>query len=430
LRCGILERFDALRRDFGDIARIQVGPRAAFFFAHPDHVHELLVTQHARLHKGTRYERLKLLLGEGLLTSSGALHARQRRLLAPMLKFSRLRRYGGVMAEVADSLGARWVDGSVRDVHEDMTHLTLRILGRALFSSDLDRHEDLISDTVRLGSRIIEKWGQWPHARLLVRLPLPLSRAFRARQRQFEEMIQAMIADRRGAGAGKDDVVSYLVQAARDGDARATMSDRQVRDEVVTLLLSGHETTSSAMAWAWYLLSQHPDQERRVHEEVDAVLGRRLPSVDDLPRLEVCRSVLLETLRLYPPIYGLSRRVAEEIAVGGYRIPRRSRVYMSQYAIHRDPRFWVEPARFDPDRWRDPQLSSGVRAAYFPFGLGPRRCVGEAFFWIEAPIILATLARRWSFRLAEGESAEASVGVTLRPRDGLRMRLAARVPAP
>ena len=430
VRLPRLEMFTRLARDYGDIAFLRVGLRRVFFLSHPALVHEVFATQQHRLQKSHGYRKLRILLGRGLITSNGELHASQRRRIRPILSHGEVRQFGDQIAGVADALCASWRDGTARDIHRDMTELTLRALSRTLYSSDIDDHIEAVTEAVRVGTRVLDRWGEKPGIRLLIRLPFPVFIRFRRLLRGLDAWAYAVIQDRKRPGCRRDDAASRIIHAGDPENPRAPVSDRQARDELVTLVMAGHETTASALSFAWHLLAQNPAWEQRLHEELARVLGDRLPVAGDLPQLDVCRRVLAEVLRLCPPVFGLSRLAVEDVHVGGYRIPKGSMICTSQYALGRDERFWHEPDRFDPDRWKRGELEAATRGAYFPFGLAERRCVGEAFFWIEGPTVLATIARRWSLRSAPGEALELRAAVSLRPRSGLRMVPTARRRAP
>ena len=408
----------------GDVSQITLGYERVALLMHPDDIRRMLVTEQRRFSKGRALSRTKRLLGEGLLTSEGEHHLRQRRLVSPAFHRERLVGYGATMAECAGRAQEHWRDGDVRDVHEDMMHLALVIAGRTLFDADVERDTRDVAEVLDLSLRMFN------YALLVGRAfeyaPVAWVRRMRAARERMDALIYRLIAERRASSADRGDLLSMLV-AARDGDGEgAGMTDEQLRDEIVTLLMAGHETTANALTWAWYLLSRNPEAEAALHAELDRVLGGRPPAVHDLPNLRFTRAVLAESMRLYPPAWAVERLALEDFEAGGYTIRRGSLVVASQYLVHRDPRWWEEPERFDPWRWMPERQATRPKFAYFPFGGGTRICVGEHFAWMEGTIVLASIAQRWLLRHEEPAPPVPQPLVTLRPKGGLRMRLEAR----
>ncbi|HZB44448.1 MAG TPA: cytochrome P450, partial [Pyrinomonadaceae bacterium] len=419
-----------LARQYGDVAQFRIGPQKAFLLSHPDHVRDVLVTHHERFHKGRALQRSKRLLGEGLLTSEGAHHRRQRRIAQPAFHRQRVASYGAVMVEYAARAAERWREGRTLDISEEMMRLTLAIAGKTLFDADVEQHD---ADEVGAAlTEVMELFGylMLPYSELLEKLPFPLPpvvRFQRARKR-LDAVIYRIIDERRRSGGDRGDLLSMLLLAEDEEDAGARMSNEQVRDEVMTLFLAGHETTANLLAWTWYLLSQHPEVEARLHAELDAVLtGGRLPTVEDIPALRYTEMVVAETMRLYPPAWTVGRLAIADHEAGGYLIPKGSLVLLSQYVVHRDPRFFPDPERFDPERFTPEAKEARPPFAYFPFGGGVRRCIGEGFAWMEATLVVATLARRWRMRLAPGHTVRPAPRITLRPsKEGVVMTLRER----
>ena len=415
-----------LARDYGDIARFRMGRVEIHLLNRPDWIRDLLVTHAASFHKGRGLERAKRLLGEGLLTSEDPVHLRQRRMMQPAFHHQRIGTYGEVMADCAERLADRWEDGQTRDAAQEMTRLTLAIVGRTLFDTDVEAEADEIGQALTTSLEIFGRAITLPYFRILDRLPLPSNRRFEKAKARIDATIDRMIAERRRAPAGRKDLLSMLVLASdTEGDGRG-MSDAEVRDEAVTIFLAGHETTANALAWTWYLLSRNPDAEARLHAELDAVLGGRLPGAADLPRLRYTEMVLAESMRLFPPAWIIGRRALAPYAVGGFTVPRGAIVVASQWVTHRDPRYFPEPERFDPERWLPEAKDARPKFSYFPFGGGPRVCIGEGFAWMEGILALATLARRWRLRLAPGHRVAPSPSITLRPKFGIPMRFEKR----
>jgi len=416
----------ALARQYGDIARVPLGPETVYLFNHPDLVRDVLVTHHRSFHKGRGLERAKILLGEGLLTSEGEFHLRQRRLAQPAFHRQRIAGYASTMTSYGVSRRDRWTAGAELDVHEEMMALTLAIVGKTLFDADVENEAAEIGEALTTTFKAFNFGFFLPFGELLDRLPLPTTLRFRKARARLDATIYRLIHERRSSGADHGDLLSMLLLAQdTEGDGTG-MTDLQLRDEAMTIFLAGHETTANALTWTWYLLSQHPDVERRFHAEVDETLGGRTPVVDDLPRLPYTRMVLAESMRLYPPAWIVGRRALAPVEVRGYTLPKRSIVLMSQYLTHRDGRWFPDPARFDPDRWTPERQAERPKFSYFPFGGGPRICIGEQFAWMEGVLLLATIAQRWRLRLVPGHPIALQPIITLRPKYGMRMRVESR----
>jgi cytochrome P450 len=411
----------------GDIAYFKLGPQHVYLLSHPDYIKDVLVTNDRKFKKGRILERAKRVVGEGLLTSEGGFHTRQRRLMQPAFHHRRIGEYGQAMVEAAVRCQERWQHGETRDIHAEMMNLALVIVGRTLFGTDMERASPAVSEAMNAFMDVFS-FVLLPFSDLLERLPLPQVRRVDAARRRLDEIIYRIIAERRASlalGSHTSDLLSLLLRAQDDEGGTGSMSDQQVRDECVTLVLAGHETTANALTWTWYLLSQHPEVEARLHQEIDSALQGRLPTASDLPRLRFAEYVFAESMRLYPPAWGLARKALEPHTIAGYHIPRGGVVLMNQYVTHRDPRWFPDPEKFDPQRWAAAPPSH-PRFAYFPFGGGPRQCIGEGFAWMEGVLLLTTLAQRWRLRLSPGQRIGLRPVLTLRPRYGMRMLLEAR----
>jgi cytochrome P450 len=409
--------FTRLAREHGDAVQFRIGPQVLVLFNHPDLVREVLVTQHRAFHKSRVMQRAKVILGEGLLTSEEELHKRQRRLAQPAFHRDRIARYAAVMVERAAAMGDAWRDGETLDIHQEMMRLTLSVVAKTLFDAEVEGEADEIGGAL---TSLIDLFPLLmnPFATYLQKLPIPSTLRFRAAVRRLDRTIYGIIEERRRSSEDRGDLLSMLLLAQDlEGDGGG-MSDLQVRDEAMTLFLAGHETTANALAWTWYLLAQHPD----VAREVRRVAGDRLPTAEDYPRLQYLEMVLAESMRLYPPAWSLSRLAIQDVDVGGWRVPRGAVVILSQAVMHRDPRFWSDPDRFDPLRFTAEAKASRPKFAYFPFGAGPRICIGEGFAWMEGVLMLATLAQRWSVELVSRDVTPRA-SITLRPRGGIRVRL-------
>ena len=423
-----LKFFTRLAREYGDAVQFRAGPQRVFLLNHPDYVRDVLVTHHERFQKGRALQRSKRLLGEGLLTSEGEYHRRQRRLAQPAFHRQRINSYGQVMVEYAAKTSARWRDGETLDISGEMMRLTLAVVGKTLFDADVESDADEVGEAL---TEVLELFGylMLPFSELLEKLPLPPRRRFERARARLDAVIYRIIEERRRSGADRGDLLSMLLFAVDEEGDRSGMTNEQLRDEVMTLFLAGHETTANALTWAWVLLAQNPEAESALHEELDSVLeGGRPPTVEDVPALRYTEMVVAETMRLYPPAYAIGRLSLEDQEVGGYLIPRGSLVLLSQYVMHRDPRFFPDPAAFDPLRFAPEAKSERPQFSYFPFGGGPRRCIGEGFAWTEATLMLATIARRWRLRLAHDGRIEPQPRITLRPKGEVRMKIESREP--
>jgi len=412
--------------EFGDVTQIRIGPQLVVVLNHPDDVKRVLVTEQKNFTKGRALERTKSLLGDGLLTSEGELHLRQRRLMQPAFHRDRIASYATVMSAYAERAQNKWRDGETFDVHAEMMALTLAVVCKTLFDEDIEEASGIVAEAIDLSLRMFN-YTVVPLGILMEWVPVPWVRQLHRARRRMDQLIFRMIADRRKAGTDRGDLLSMLIAAHDDDGDGAGMSDRQLRDELVTIMMAGHETTAVALSWTWYLLSQHPDVEALLHAEVDAALGGCTPTMQDLAQLPYTRMVFAESMRLYPPAWIVERRAIEPFEVRGYTIPAGTLVLMSQYNIHRDARWWYEPERFDPERWRDDDTSGRPKLSYFPFGAGTRMCIGEQFAWMEGILVIATVAQRWRLRHDPEHAVGMDPLVTLRPKEGMRMTAARRV---
>jgi cytochrome P450 len=411
--------------EHGDVVYLRFGPQEVFFLAHPDHVREVLVTRHQSFMKGRALQRAKRLLGEGLLTSEGEFHRRQRRLAQPAFHRARINSYGDVMTSAAARAAARWRDGEQLDVSQEMTRLTLAIVARTLFDADVESEADEIGAALTSVMELFD-FLLMPFSELLEKLPLPHARRFRRAKQRLDATIYRIIEERRLSGEDRGDLLSMLLSARDEEGDGGQMTDAQVRDEVMTIFLAGHETTANALTWTWYLLSEHPEVEARLHAELDSVLAGREPTVEDVPRLRYTEMVVAESMRLYPPAWAVGRLALQDTEIGGYTIPQKALVLLSPYVTQRDARFFPDPSRFDPGRWTPEAREARPQFSYFPFGGGPRRCIGEGFAWMEAILLVASLARRWRMRLVPGHPVAPRAVITLRPKHGMMMTVSQR----
>lgn len=440
----------ALAAAYGDVVRVRALGRTFVVVAHPDAAREVLVTQQRRFVRGYAHRGLRLLLGDGLLTSEGAVHRRHRRLAQPAFHRTRIAGYAATMVAAAERRDAEWraaanvsAGAAARPLHRDvfaeMMGLTLHIAGETLFGAGLGRDMAATVSTALTDALQAAPLAFLPFGRAALALPVPLARRFRTAQLRLDTVVGGLIAERRraiaaGEGAGEDLLAMLLTAAAVDeeagGAAVPALTDVELRDEAMTIFLAGHETTAAALTWTWHLLAAHPAVQARLHAELDAVLGAaparaRPPGFDDLPRLAYTRAVLAEAMRRFPPAYAIGRICAEETTLGGYAVKPGWGVITSPWLAHHDARWWPEPECFRPERWADEAAAAArPRFAYFPFGGGSRLCIGEQFAWTEMTLVLATLAHRWRVERAPDAAPVRPRGaVTLRPAGPVRLTL-------
>ena len=420
---------------YGDLATVSTKPVLILLAHHPDLIRDLLVTNHRSVGRGFLTGAYKYLMGNGLVTADGPLHLRQRRLMQPQFHHTRIAAYARVMTDFTDRHEAGWQDGARVDVAQEMSDLTLHIVVKTLFGLDLFDQVRRIGEAFEVSNDYITTRGNQPvRARnLLHRLPVPLTRRFKRGLSYLDSTVYGLIEQRRESGLDGDDLLSMLLNVRdEEADSRedAVMTDQQVRDEAITLFAAGHETTAVALTWTWYLLATHPEIQSRFHAELDGVLGGRTPTPDDLPRLPFTERVLTESMRLYPSIWSSGRMAYEPITLGGWRIPAGAGVVTPQLIVQRDPRWFEDPLEFRPDRWTPEFRENLPRFAYYPFGGGPRLCIGEGFAWMEAMLILATLGQRWTVRHDTNHKVELMPLISLRPKGGMPMFLEKRKAAP
>ena len=409
--------------DYGDIVRYRIAHVNVYLLNHPDSIESVLVTQSHNFIKGRTLRAGRVLLGDGLLTSEGESWRRQRRLMQPAFHRERIAVYGEAIVQGAQRMLTLWRTGETRDVHQDMVRLTLQIVAETLLGVQVKDEADEVSVALRV---FLEQFRSQVDAALLVPDWLPTPGHLRLRQaiRRLEVIIYHIIRERRADRVERSDLLSTLLHAQDEGGRQ--MTDRQVRDEVMTLFLAGHETTAVALAWTWYLLSQNPTAEASLAAELEAVLGGRLPTVADLPNLRYAESVVKESLRLYPPVWAFARVAVRDCEIGGYPVRAGTSIAMSQWVMHRDARYFHRPDEFIPDRWTDEFVRQLPRFAFFPFGGGPRVCIGSSFAMMEAVLLLATIAQQFRLALAPGYSVALWPTVTLHPRYGMPMVITRR----
>jgi cytochrome P450 len=343
----------------------------------------------------------------------------------PAFHRQRIASYADVMVDYGLRASERWQDGQTVDLSEEMMGLTLGIVGKTLFDADVESESGEVGAAMTTVMELFDTLTM-PFFEVLSKLPLPQLRRFDAARTRLDQIIFKMVADRRSRGIDRGDLLSMLLLAQDDEEDGGMMTDEQLRDELMTIFLAGHETTANALTWTWYLLSQHPEVESKLHQEIDSVVGSRRPTESDVAQLRFTEMVLSESMRLYPPAWGIGRLAKVDCDIGGYFVPRKSVVVVSQYVMHRDERYYQNPLAFDPQRWIPELRDTRPTFSYFPFGGGPRRCIGEGFAWMEGILLLATLAQRWQFRLVPDHRVALKPVVTLRPKYGMKMIVSRR----
>ena len=422
---GRLDYMVRCTRDYGDVVALRFGPRRVFLVNHPDLIEEVLVTQSRHFIKHFALRLNPLVLGKGLLTSEGAFWLRQRRLIQPAFNRGRLAGYAPTMVAAAERLLASWKAGETRDISKEMMRLTLDIAARTLFGADAGAAAGNVAGALQfLQEAFLVRFARM--VPIPVWLPTPRNLRLRRAVRQLDDIIYGFIRQRRQSGEDKGDLLSILLHA-RDEDDGSRMTDKQVRDEAMTLFLAGHETTALALSWTWYLLARHPEAEARLADEVRAVLGACLPTMEDVPRLRYAEAVVQESMRILPPVYAIGREAINDCEIGGFRVPKGTTILMSQWAVQRDPRFFDEPEKFYPERWLGGLAQRLHKYAYFPFGGGPRLCVGNTFAMLEAVLVLAVITQRYRFTVVPNHPVEPWATFTLRPKNGILAVLAPRV---
>lgn len=413
--------FEYLAATFGRVSYYRIGPSQIVVMNDPELIREVLIAQPQNFIKERTQRRMKILLGEGLITSDGEVHRRQRRIAAPAFHRQRIQAYASLMVERATAMRDFWRPGVEMDASVEMMRLALQVVARTLFDSDVTKDVQRINDEVNAIMRLYNFLVALPHAEDLLHLPIPGLMRFKRARRRLDKVVYRMIDERHRSGHSGSDLLSMLL-AARDDEAdHSGMTDEQLRDEVLTIFLAGYETVANALAWTWLLLGQNPEAEVKLHSEIDAVLGGRLPTLEDIPQLRYAEMVLSESMRLYPPAWAMGRQATCDVELGPYKLPAETYVFFSQYIIQRNPDFFPDPLCFDPERFTAERKAGRPRFAYFPFGGGSRQCIGESFAWMEAILSLVTLAQRWRLKLIPGQKIDVQPKITLRPKYAIRM---------
>ena len=417
-----------LATEYGGMVYFRMIGRDFFLVAQPDYIQEVLVNQRDKFHKADiDKEIMGKFLGNGILLSEGNYHKRQRKLVQPAFHTNRIQAYADTIVNYTRRMLDTWSDGSVQPVAEAMQQLTMEIVAKTLFDADVTGQAATIGEAMHVFQQIskvdfrtqniIPGW-----------LPLPRNRRRIKAGQSLDGIVRQIIDERRAANEDRGDLMSMMLLSEDENGER--MNDQELRDEAVTLFAAGHETTSNALTWTWYALSQNPDIEAKLHDEVDRVLAGRAPTLADLDKLPYTLMVLKESMRLYPPAWLLnSRKALEDVVIGGYHIPAGATVFVSPYAMHRNPRYFDDPLRFDPERFTPEREKAISRYAYFPFGGGPRVCIGNSFALMEAHLIIAAVAQRYRLSLMPDQRVDIEPMITMAPRYGMRMRIEARTPA-
>lgn len=413
-----LDYLTRVARRYGDVVLLQSFGMPFYMFNHPDDIEEILRRKHRCFKKDFYIVSLLPLLGNGLLTSDGEAWRRQRVMAQPAFQARQIPQYAATMVEYAAEATSSWRPDQTLDIHQEMMRLTARIVTKTLFDADVNDAVEGIGKDLEVAMAFyanpLAMWPAWRH------VPTPTNLRFAKTLRRLNAIIFRLIQERRAAGTeGRGDLLSRLLEA-QDEQGRK-MSDTEMRDQLMTLFLAGHETTALTLSFAFYLLAQNPDSENLLHAELDRVLAGRLPTVGDVPELPYAEWVIKESMRLYPPAWTIGREALEDCEIGGYFVRKGTQVLMSQWVVQRDPRYWEEADRFNPSRWGEEKTKNLPRCAYFPFGDGPRICIGNSFAMMEAILILAAIAQRFRLDLVPGQKLRLVPSVTMRPRDGIKM---------
>jgi cytochrome P450 len=429
--------FEYLLKTYGNIAQYRFMGTPIVFLNDPRHIQQVLVTDAASFVKERTVRRMKVLLGEGLITSEDPAHKRQRRIAAPAFHRQRIAAYGDQIIAIAQSHRDQWQPNQHLDISAASMALSLEIVARTLFDTDVTPDIRAINDEVNTIMHLYNFIVAFPRVESVLHLPIPGIVKFRKSKARLDAVVNRLIAEHRKSAVDKGDLLSMLLASKYETDDPASqthqqtgMSDSQVRDEVLTIFLAGYETVANALTWTWYLLSQNPEVEAKLHAELDNVLGtghqQRLPTLADYPSLRYTEQVFAESMRLYPPAWAMGRMSTREVHLGPYNVPAGAHVFFSQYVMSRTPAYFPDPLRFDPDRFTPEAKAARPKFTYFPFGGGSRQCIGESFAWMEGVFSIATIAQRWRMTYLGSTAPVPQAKITLRPRDPLRMQLLPR----
>jgi cytochrome P450 len=413
--------FSHLSKEYGDISHYKLGPKHIIFLNSPEYIREVMVVQHANFVKERTQRRAKLLLGEGMITSDGQAQRKQRQVAQPSFHRQRVPAYAQAIIDRAATTRDEWHDGAELNIYREMMHFALGAISSTLFSTELGPDVVELNNSMSDIMDVYQAIVLLPGIKALLNIPgTPLRKFVRARDR-FDAMVYRLIEEHRQTG-DRGDLLSAMLAAQPE----MGWSEGDLRDQVLTVFLAGYETVAIALTWTWYLLAKNPNVLARFHAEIDEVLGGRRPTYEDIPKLRYIEMVLSESMRLYPPAWAMGREAVADFELAPYRLPAGTTVLMSQFVTHRDARFFPDPERFDPERFTPEAKAARPRFSYFPFGMGPRQCIGEAFAWMEGILALATFGQKWRMELLPGQNIDPQPLFTLRPKHGIKVRLRAR----
>ncbi|MGI9553583.1 MAG: cytochrome P450 [Thermodesulfobacteriota bacterium] len=407
--------------NYGDIAYFRLGNRKIYMINHPDDIQDVLITNNKNFLKSRALQRAKLVVGEGLLTSEGETHLKNRRSIQPIFHNRVVPEFADTMVNFTNDYISGWENSATMDIHREMMEITQQIVVKTLFDSEMEDSSRLINSL----SYVLNQFPRFlfPFSEYLDKIPIPSNIKCNEALKTIDDSLYKIIGQRKSNLSNRYDLLSLLLQLTENSNGNSSFDDIQVRDEVITFYIAGQETTSNALCWTWYLISQNKEVEEKIDKEISEVLGDRLPDYKDLGSLTYIQNTVKESLRMYPPAWVITRRAINDYKVGEYNIPSGADIYMSQYVVHYDKRFYSEPEIFNPDRWDNLKEKELHRFAFFPFGGGTRRCIGEPFAMMEAVLLIATIASKWKLRLEPDFKVEAKPLITLRPKYGLKMVL-------
>lgn len=417
IRRDELDYLNRLVRDYGDFCRVRVVNIPAYIVSRPCDIESVLITNHRNFVKSVYLRESHALFGQGILTSEGAFWRRQRRMLQPAFRHDHIAIFARTMLAHTKRMLESWKDGEIHDIHQDMMNLTMEIIAHVLFGEGIGEETHAVGEALRVFfDQFDERFGLYA---IPDWLPTPGNIRYRRAIGRLNALVNGIIRARLAQRHDNGDILSMLSRVrSEDGQS---MDQKQLRDEVMTLFFTGHETTALALTWTWYLLAQHPEVQAKLGMEIDCALAGKEPEFEDLARLPYTEMVVKESLRLYPPAYGVVREPVADCEIGGYQVPKGATVAMFQWVVHRDPRYFERPEEFIPERWENDFEKSLPRCAYFPFGAGPRRCIGDGFAKSEVPLLLAAIAQQYRVDLVPEHPVLLSPTLTLRPRKGIKV---------